>query len=400
MELMTRSDLNPGEYIEEIAVRNPSVAAVPTSIAAFIGWAARGPVDHPALVRGWADFEGLYGGFDAGSGYLPHAVNHYFANGGGEAYIVRLASNGPIPIRPRPFGTTGRIVPPPAPAAPRLNLQSSIAPALDQLEKIDLFNILCFPGETSTAIVEALEEYCERRRAFLIVDSDPGVSDPSAVSGPPTKGANAAAYFPWVLAPDPSNQNQPAPFPPSGCIAGIYARMDASRGVWKAPAGTEAVLQGITGVTVALNDSQTSPLEARAVNAIRTFAGSGVVAWGARTTQAATSGSEWKYVPVRRTALFIEESICRGLQWVVFEPNGQPLWMKIQSTVGDFLEALFRQGAFQGATPAQAFFVKCDSTTTTQVDIDNGRVNILVGFAPLRPAEFVIIRIQQTAAKP
>jgi phage tail sheath protein FI len=211
---------------------------------------------------------------------------------------------------------------------------------------------------------------------------------------------NAAFYFPWVNAPDPLQENRPRAFPPCGFVAGLYARTDASRGVWKAPAGTEASLSGVTGVTVPLTDKENGVLNPQAIDCIRTFPIYGTVIWGARTLQGHDErGSEWKYVPVRRMALFIEETLYRSLKWVVFEPNDEPLWSQIRLNVGAFMHGLFRQGAFQGSTPGEAYFVKCDSETTTQNDINMGIVNIVVGFAPLKPAEFVIIKIQQMAGQ-
>jgi uncharacterized protein len=185
----------------------------------------------------------------------------------------------------------------------------------------------------------------------------------------------------------------------SGTLAGVYARTDAARGVWKAPAGTEATLRNATVVTK-MNDLENGQLNELGVNALRSFPIYGNISWGARTLDGADQiGSEYKYVPVRRTALYIEESLYQGLKWVVFEPNDAPLWAAIRLNVGAFLNNLFRQGAFQGATAREAYFVKCDSETTTQNDIDRGIVNILVGFAPLKPAEFVVVRIQQIAGQ-
>jgi hypothetical protein len=268
------------------------------------------------------------------------------------------------------------------------------------LDQIDLFNLLCIPGEIVTATVGDFEQYCEGRRVFLIADSDPGITDPSKLTSIPTSGKNAAFYFPWVQAPDPLNQNRPGYFPPCGFVAGIYARTDGTRGVWKAPAGTEATLAGASGVAVSLNDKQNGLLNPIAANCIRNFNVYGIVVWGARTMQGNDEiGSEWKYVPVRRTALFIEESLFRALKWVVFEPNDEPLWAEIRLNVGAFMQNLFRQHAFQGLTPADAYFVKCDKETTTQNDINLGIVNIVVGFAPLKPAEFVVIQIQQMAGQ-
>jgi phage tail sheath protein FI len=184
---------------------------------------------------------------------------------------------------------------------------------------------------------------------------------------------------------------------PAGTIAGLMARIDAGRGVWKAPAGTEADLRNIAGLEVKLTDRENGVLNKLAANCLRTFP-AGHVSWGARTLDGSDDlASEWKYVPIRRLALFIEESLYRGTQWVVFEPNDEPLWGKIRLNVGVFMNGLFRQGAFQGSTPNDAFFVKCDKDTTTQADRNLGIVNIVVGFAPLKPAEFVVITIQQIA---
>jgi uncharacterized protein len=189
-------------------------------------------------------------------------------------------------------------------------------------------------------------------------------------------------------------------FPPSGFVAGIYARTDASRGVWKAPAGSDASLTGAIGLSVVLTDDQNGILNPQAINCIRSFPVYGTVVWGARTLRGNDQiGSEWKYIPVRRLALYIEQSLYRGTQWVVFEPNAEPLWAQIRLNVGAFMQDLFRKGAFQGKSPSEAYFVKCDSETTTQNDINLGIVNILVGFAPLKPAEFVIIQIQQMAGQ-
>jgi phage tail sheath protein FI len=186
----------------------------------------------------------------------------------------------------------------------------------------------------------------------------------------------------------------------SGTIAGVFARTDATRGVWKAPAGIEAALRNVPDLDYKLTNEQNGVLNPLGLNCLRNFDVYGNVCWGARTLEGADQqASQWKYVPVRRIALFIEESLFRGTQWVVFEPNDEPLWAQIRLNVGAFMHNLFRQGAFQGTTPREAYLVKCDSETTTQDDINRGIVNILVGFAPLKPAEFVIIRIQQLAGQ-
>jgi phage tail sheath protein FI len=186
---------------------------------------------------------------------------------------------------------------------------------------------------------------------------------------------------------------------PAGAIAGLMARIDGESGVWKAPAGTEADLRGIVGLGYTFSDRENGIMNPRAVNTLRIFP-NGIVVWGARTMDGDDDfASEYKYIPVRRLALFLEESLYRGLKWVVFEPNDEPLWAQIRLNVGAFMHNLFRQGAFQGQTPRDAYFVKCDSSTTTQNDINLGIVNVVVGFAPLKPAEFVIISIQQMAGQ-
>jgi phage tail sheath protein FI len=209
---------------------------------------------------------------------------------------------------------------------------------------------------------------------------------------------NAAVWFPRVRLADPLRRNRLRSVGVSGTLAGLCATTDATRGVWKAPAGTEARLRSVQALDYQLTDRENGVLNPLGVNCLRTFPVFGTVAWGARTLDGAdVQASEWKYVPVRRLALFLEESLFRGTQWVVFEPNDEPLWSQIRLNVGAFLQNLFRQGAFQGTTPRDAYFVKCDAQTTTQDDINRGIVNVVVGFAPLKPAEFVIIRIQQMA---
>jgi phage tail sheath protein FI len=269
-------------------------------------------------------------------------------------------------------------------------------------DQIDMFNIICVPGLTDSTTIGSLQAIAKKRRAFLLVDCAKNATRATVGTGLPT-GAGAdhsAFYFPWVLAPDPLKSGAIAPFPPSGFMAGILARTDAERGVWKAPAGTETGLTGVAGLTITLSDAENGLLNPAGINCLRTLPLYGTIAWGARTLKGNDQfGSEWKYVPVRRTALFIEESLYRGTQWVVFEPNDEPLWAQIRLNVGAFMQGLFRQGAFQGKTPKEAYFVKCDRETTTQADINLGVVNILVGFAPLKPAEFVVIKIQQMAGE-
>ena len=278
------------------------------------------------------------------------------------------------------------------------------------LLKADLFNILCIPpylvsGDVdNNSLVDAAAQFCEQRRAMLLVDPPSSwTSKDAAKNGLADLGTtskNAAVFFPRLSQPDPLRDGQTGDFVPCGAVAGIFARTDTNRGVWKAPAGLDATLVGVPQLSVPLTDPENGELNPLGVNCLRTMPAAGRVVWGARTRQGDDRlSSEWKYIPVRRTALYIEESLYRGTQWVVFEPNDEPLWAQIRLNVGAFMQNLFRQGAFQGATPQAAYFVKCDKETTTQNDINLGVVNIVVGFAPLKPAEFVIISIQQIAGQ-
>lgn len=276
------------------------------------------------------------------------------------------------------------------------------------LQKVDLFNLLCitpYTGEdVDTDLMSKAAKLCEDRRAMLLVDPRSDWNNKkkakSGISTVGTNSKNAALFFPRLKQPNPLRDNQLEDFVPCGAVAGIFARTDTERGVWKAPAGLDATLRGVPQLSVPLNDAENGELNPLGINCLRTLTAAGRVVWGARTLQGNDRlASEWKYIPVRRTALFIEESLYRGLQWVVFEPNDEPLWAQIRLNVGAFMNNLFRQGAFQGTTPREAYLVKCDKETTTQNDINLGIVNILVGFAPLKPAEFVIIKIQQLAGQ-
>ena len=212
---------------------------------------------------------------------------------------------------------------------------------------------------------------------------------------------NAAVFFPRLRMPNPLRQNQLEAFASCGSVAGVFARTDSQRGVWKAPAGLEAGLAGVSALTVPMTDAENGQLNPLGVNCLRAMPGTGPVIWGSRTLRGADrlADSDWKYIPVRRLALFMEESIFRGTQWAVFEPNDEPLWSQLRMNIGAFLQTLFRQGAFQGTSPREAYFVKCDRSTTTQTDVNNGIVNIIIGYAPLKPAEFVILKFQQMAGQ-
>jgi phage tail sheath protein FI len=619
----------PGVYVEELPSGVHAITGVATSIAAFIGWASKGPVDRAVLVESWSEYQSSFGGLYRDV-YLGYAVNQFFANGGKQAYVIRLVWDGTLPtatnpppeqaatarasniggaltlyasspgtwandLRVRlvpqtgsatrfslqvinatngnllenfanlsvnqsdpqymvtvidtdsryvtfvnPANPTAAITPPgsiaadtiPAPtgltvasqtggalpqattfyytltaiypdgesqqateasaattatkrtlkitwtAAGNFNSQAAtgyrvsrgnaagaenvyfvvgnvtsftddgtvaprpgspqpttsvawqltggkdggvLAPStsdfenallndpsghgLNLLDRVPIFNLLCIPGETEAATIQELQAYAAAHRAFCIVDSAQtatletlSANGPAGLTNAPN-AANSALYFPWVSAPDPLAGNRPTLVPPSGFVAGIYAATDAARGVWKAPAGLNAGLTGVLGLQYTLTDLENGDLNVLGINCLREFRIYGDVVWGARTLLGSDNvGSQWKYVPIRRLALFLETSLYEGTQWVVFEPNDERLWSQIRLNVGAFMQGLFLQGAFQGSTPQKAYFVKCDAENNPQSSIDQGVVNILVGFAPLYPAEFVVIQIQQLTA--
>ena len=326
---------------------------------------------------------------DAGSYSNFHALDAS-GNDGAEPGTAGWTSNGPTAVVGDENAKTGMF-------------------ALDRIEPA-IFNILCIPAAANfdadgiNAVIPKAEQYCLEKRAFLIIDIPETVDTPADMVAWMTdndglRHTNAAVYFPRLEIPDPLNENRPRNTGASGTMAGVYARTDATRGVWKAPAGTDADLRGAT-LAIKLTDGENGALNPLGINAFRNFPIFGNISWGARTLDGADqAASEWKYIPVRRTALYIEQSLYEGSKWIVFEPNDERLWSQIRLNFGAFMHSLFRQGAFQGTTPKDAYFVKCDSETTTQNDIDLGVVNIIVGFAPLKPAEFVVIKIQQMAGQ-
>jgi hypothetical protein len=376
------------------APQGGSVIGIATSVAAFVGHSSQGPTDEARQISSWDEYEGLFGGVDGGE--MGYAVSSFYRNGGGEAWVVRAAG---------PFASDGLA----------LIGDSAARTGLYALEGIDLFNLLSVPdlrrldSSAHLAVASATAAYCRGRRAFAILDLPAGtvtVSDAQAwaATGAPALGhdntAFAAAYWPEPLIPDALDSNAPRQIAASGIMAGIYAATDRERGVWEAPAGVAASMTGVLGVAVKLNDAEQGLINPLGLNALRVFPTYGTVPWGARTLQGADAlASDWKYVPVRRLALYIEESLVRGLAWTVFEPNGEQLWASIRLRAESFLVGLWRQGALFGATSDDAFFVKCDSTTTTAADIEAGILNVIIGFAAARPAEFLILRLQlQTEA--
>ncbi len=345
------------------------------------------------------------------------ASNRFEFTGAGAATLTLSNGTGGVPnvaafqlgtgptVQAQQAGTPGNDGSPPSP----VEIQGSRAAktGLFALEDADLFNMLNIPGLSDAGVLATAISYAEERRSMILIDMPSTVNDFDEardwINDPANAGLrhrNAVSYFPRVRLADPLQGNRLRTFANAGLMAGLYARTDAARGVWKAPAGIEARLRGVQALEYVLSDPENGVLNPLGLNCLRTFPVTGSVSWGARTMVGADAlASEWKYVPVRRIALFIEESLYRGTQFVVFEPNDEPLWAQIRLSVGAFMNNLFRQGAFQGSTPQEAYFVRCDSSTTTQADIDLGIVNIAVGFAPLKPAEFVVIQIQQLAGQ-
>ncbi len=279
--------------------------------------------------------------------------------------------------------------------------------ALSRLDDKEDVSLIVIPGVSSPTLFGDATNYCRNLRpladCFFIGDLPQDVTSVTEAQGfvgsISPKDSHGALYMPWVYMNDPTGSStEPVAVPPSGYIAGLYAKTDSQRGVWKAPAGTAAAIAGSTGLTVSLTDVQQGLLNPTPyhVNVIREFAAAGRVVWGARTI---TSDPEWNYISIRRTANLIKLSIYRGIQWAVFEPNDEPLWAQLRLNITSFMMTLYRRGAFQGSTPSDAFFVKVDSETTTQDDINAGIVNVQVGFAPLKPAEFVIVQISQKAGQ-
>jgi phage tail sheath protein FI len=277
-------------------------------------------------------------------------------------------------------------------------------------QEVDIFNLMVLPraegqsDDDRAALWGAASALCASERAFLVIDPradwldiDTAEQGANAIRiGVETR--NAACYFPRLRATDLSGAVKV--IDPGGSVAGVMARTDARRGIWKAPAGLEATIRGVRGVERQMSDPDNGRLNPRALNAIRLFA-EGVVIWGARTLVGFDSSGniDNKYVSVQRTMLYIEESLYRGIKFAVFEPNDEPLWAQLRLAAGSFMHGLFRQGAFAGQKASDAYFVVCDDTTTTQADRNLGIVNIIVGFAPLKPAEFVVLTVTQMAGQ-
>jgi phage tail sheath protein FI len=508
---MASSYLAPGVYMEEVSSGSRPIEAVGTAVAAFVGFAERGPLHEPVLVTNWTQFRQNFGDFADGY-YLAHAVYGYFQNGGGTAYVVRVGGSGetgngaangneqlalPAAELPGP-GADGRpALTVSARAADAGDISVEVSPASEQsddtfklvvkqagnpvetfdnvttkrgpnnvatvvrqqsklivvedtrgktlavprsgeialatpaarpakvgandyvgnssdrtgfggLEAIDEITMLCVPdlmaahqrgvlsAEDVKAVQLAMIAHCELMAdRVAILDTPSGLKAQDVkewrmdVTGYDSK--YAAMYWPWIKVADPVAGKQVL-VPPSGHMAGIWARSDSSRGVHKAPANE--VVRGAVSLELNITKGEHDVLNPIAVNCIRAFRGQGIRVWGARTL---SSDPEWRYLNVRRLFNYVEKSILQGTNWVVFEPNDPKLWDSVKRTVTMFLRRVWRDGALFGKTPAQAFFVKCDEENNPAENRDVGILTVEIGIAPVKPAEFVVFRISQFA---
>ncbi|MFI8434367.1 phage tail sheath family protein [Streptomyces sp. NPDC079020] len=501
------SYLSPGVYVEEVDSGSRPIEGVGTSVAAFVGFAQRGPFDEPTLITNWSQFVSTFGDFVDGA-YLASSVHGFFSNGGGICYVVRIDDSGardgdgetgepaagaevqvgPYAVKPRP-GVTGEISvevaeaegddppsdvfqlivkrdgqvaetypsvttkrskenvatrvnarselievresgrgaaparPEPqsvtlAPAAPAAGGAGSLTPelyvgdadrrtGLGGLEAVDEVTMVAVPDLMSAlqrglldldaviAVQQGLISHCRLMGdRVAILDPPPGLS-PQQIKGWRTDRANfdskyATLYYPWIGIATPASGGRPVLVPPSGHIAGVWARNDDTRGVHKAPANE--VVRGAVVLQTQLTKGEHDLLNPIGLNCIRAFPGRGIRVWGARTL---ASDPAWRYLNVRRLFNYLEESILAGTQWVVFEPNDDALWARIRRTVSAFLVNEWRKGSLFGLTPDEAFYVKCDRETNPPESIDAGQVICEIGVAPVKPAEFVVFRLSQ-----
>ncbi len=347
----------------------------------MVGLTQKGPLNQPTLVTSFSEFQRLFGGYlDTSYGdyrYLPHAVEGFFQNGGHRVYINRVSATEGVVIDETIIGKDSR--------------EPSQRTGLWAFNGIDEIKILAIPNGTTQKIHNAMIEHCENlKNRFAVLDSKKCANlDVIRKQRSLYNSSYAALYYPWIKIRHPDTEEILC-IPPSGHICGIYARADLQRGVHKAP--VNEVIEGVLGPEQQISRAQQEMLNPLGVNCLREFSGRGFRVWGARTT---SNDPVWKYINLRRLFLYLEESIEEGTQWVVFEPNNERLWARVKQAASQFLTTVWKGGALMGTTPEQAFFVKCDRNTMTQDDIDNGRLIMLIGVAPVKPAEFVIFRISQ-----
>ncbi len=375
--------LAPGVYVEEFAMGARPIEGVSTSTVGFVGVASTEYERNKAVfVSSWGDYVSKYGRYSASASHLAPAVYSFFANGGKRCYVVNVADHDDGTLIGSDDGNGNRT-------------------GLQTLNAVDEVSIVCIPGETDPDVQSAMITHCEAMGdRFCIFDATKG-ADLTGVQtqrdGLASDKGVGALYYPWIdMAVETVDGEGKVVMttmtvPPSGAVAGIYARSDGERGVHKAPANE--IVRGVTALEKTVTMAEQEVLNPKGINCIRAFTGRGIRVWGARTI--APTGSEWKYVNVRRLFLYLEESIDESTQWVVFEPNNEALWARVVQTISNFLTRVWKDGALMGTKPDEAFFVKCDRTTMTQDDIDNGRLVVVIGVAPVKPAEFVIFKIAQ-----
>ncbi len=416
---MPLQTIYPDVTIEESGLLH-KINGVSTSIAAFVGYTPKGIFNKAVRIFSFIEYENLFGGLHQDS-LLSYAIWQFFQNGGRDAYVVRVAGrpeksriyipkrrqfsprsrlSAGIRVNEYTLSDTADIIP----NAPDLIGTYADKTGIYALQDVDSFNLLVIPDTTrlphdsgKKSVIEAAIRFCEEYKAMYLIDPDPEKDASSIINwASAIRSRNAALYFPQIGIADPLNGSSLTHKPPSGAIAGVFARTDERFGVWKAAAGTRALLNGASGLAYQIRDREKEMLTQAFINCLQTFQGNDVMIWGARTlTENNGQDQEWKYISVRRLTLFVEESIDRGTEWATFESNDATLWNRLLIDIETFMYELFLKGAFQGANKKDAYFVKCDSETTTPNDIIDGSLNILVGFAPLKPAEFTIIRIKK-----
>ena len=411
---MATSYLSPGVYIEEVDRGTKPIEAVGTSTGAFIGESTVGPTNEAVLVTNWAQYARIFGDFSH-STFLAHAVYGFFNNGGTKAFICNVSPKTVTPEQAqkeqekkdqeaKKAAEAGKPAPAaaapaaPAPSNPALFIGKDEGPGrrtgLNVFNDISEINLVMAPGQSDPAIQDAVISHCENNKyRFAILDAAEELNKDGIAKMPkPRDSQYAAYYFPWIQVYDPEKGN--IYVPPSGHVAGIYARSDSERGVHKAPANE--IVRGALGLRYNITRPEQDFLNPRGINCIRNMGDRGIRVWGARTI---SSDPSWRYINVRRLFLMIEQSIEIGTQWVVFEPNDQNLWKRVSRDLTAFLLRIYNSGALMGKTPEEAFYVKCDSETNPPEVVDAGQMVCEIGIAPVKPAEFVIFRIGQMAGQ-
>ena len=402
---MATSYLSPGVYVEEVDRGSKPIEAVGTNTVGFLGESMMGPVNQSVLVTNWTQYVKTFGDFTQ-STFLSHAVYGLFNNGGSRCYVVNVGAPANLDLSPADTKaaaekaasvkadgspTTGTKVDNDARYIGKDNGPGART-GLKCFEEIDEISLVAAPGIISAAVQDALLTHCENRKdRFAILDSPEVVQGGVDKLPRPRDSKYGGYYFPWIQVYDPERGN--VYIPPSGHVAGVYARTDNERGVHKAPANE--IVRGALGLRYQVSRGEQDILNPRGINCIRLMQGNGIRIWGARTL---SSDPSWRYINVRRLFIMVETSIERATQWVVFEPNDFRLWKRVVRTIASFLTLVWRQGALMGETPEKAFFVKCDEETNPPEVIDVGQLIVEVGLAPVKPAEFVIFRIGQMPA--